>query len=168
MVENLLSLNAAPFEPANISRLASASSRKIAFIGTYMPRKCGIATFTHDLRAAVAAGGSPENYPVIAINDAAESYAYPAEVKFEIAEQDTAHYERAAEFLNTSEVDVVCVQHEFGIFGGSAGGHILALLKALNMPIVTTLHTVLRDPSPEQRRVMESLIRVSHRLIVMT
>jgi glycosyltransferase involved in cell wall biosynthesis len=157
-----------PSESANVLRRASASSRKIAFIGTYVPRKCGIATFTHDLRAAVAAGSSQEDCPVIAINDADESYEYPDEVKFEIAEQDTADYERAAEFLNTSDVDVVCLQHEFGIFGGSAGGHILALLKALNMPIVTTLHTVLRDPSPEQRRVMESLIRVSHRLVVMT
>lgn len=144
---------------------------KIAFVGTYLPRKCGIATFTHDLRHAVAEGsdGSDEQTcPVVAMNDTAESYEYPAEVVFEINEQDITSYERAAEFLNRSEVDVVCLQHEFGIFGGSAGGHVLALLRALKMPIVTTLHTVLRNPNPEQRRVMEALIKVSGRLVVMT
>ncbi|MFA6286532.1 MAG: glycosyltransferase family 4 protein [Opitutaceae bacterium] len=141
---------------------------KIAFIGNYPPRKCGIATFTHDLRAAVAEQCGVQSCPVIAVNDTAEPYAYPPEVIFEITEQDIATYERAAEFLNRSEVDVVSVQHEFGIYGGSAGGHLLALLRSLRMPIVTTLHTVLRDPGPEQRRVMEALIKVSDRLVVMT
>jgi glycosyltransferase involved in cell wall biosynthesis len=142
---------------------------RIAFVGTYLPRKCGIATFTHDLRAAVTGSQSHDTFcPVVAVNDGMQPYEYPSEVKFEIVEQDLASYERAAEFLNRSAVDVVCVQHEFGIFGGSAGGHVLALLRALTMPIVTTLHTVLRDPNPEQRRVMDSLIRISDRLVVMT
>ncbi len=141
---------------------------KIAFIGTYLPRKCGIATFTHDLRHAVAEGSDEQACLVIAMNDTVEPCEYPAEVVFEINEQDITSYERAAEFLNRSEVDVVCLQHEFGIFGGSAGGHVLALLRALKMPIVTTLHTVLRSPNPEQRRVMEALIKVSDRLVVMT
>ena len=153
-----------------ISRLRNRTNAApgVAFLGTYLPRKCGIATFTYDLRAAVVAKSTEEACPVIAINDGAAPYEYPPEVKFEIGEQDVASYERAAEFLNSSNVDVVCVQHEFGIFGGSAGGHVLALLRSLNLPIVTTLHTVLRDPSTEQRRVMEGLIRVSHRLVVMT
>jgi hypothetical protein len=89
-------------------------------------------------------------------------------VVFEINEQDIASYERAAEFLNQTGVNGMCLQHEFGIFGGRAGSHILALLRALKMPIVTTLHTVLRDPGPEQRRVMEALVKVSARLVVMT
>lgn len=105
---------------------------------------------------------------MIALNDTPEPVDYPPEVVFQIAAADLPAYELAADFLNRSGVDLVCVQHEFGIFGGSAGGHILALLRALKMPVVTTLHTVLRDPSPEQRRVMEALIQVSGRLVVMT
>ena len=147
---------------------ASAPALKVAFIGSYPPRKCGIATFTHDLRAATAATSPHSSCPVVAINDGAEHYDYPQEVVFEISEQDIAGYERAAEFLNRSEADVACLQHEFGIYGGSAGGHVLALIRALKMPVVTTLHTVLRDPSPEQRRVMEALIHASARLVVMT
>ena len=146
-----------------------AAALKVAFVGSYPPRKCGIATFTQDLRAAVAAlGENVSSCPVVAVNDGAECYEYPPEVVFEIAEQDIASYERAAEFINRSEADVVCLQHEFGIYGGSAGGHVLALLRALKTPVVTTLHTVLRDPGPEQRRVMEALIQASARLVVMT
>lgn len=112
--------------------------------------------------------GGTEACAVVAINDGAENYAYPPEVIFEINEQDIASYERAAELLNQSGINVVCLQHEFVIFGGSAGGHILALLRTLKMPVVTTLHTLLRDPGPEQQRVMEALIKVSARLVVMT
>ncbi len=146
----------------------STADLRVAFVSTYLPRKCGIATFTHDLRAGVVGTNEPLTCPVIAVNDGAEAYPYPVEVVFEITAPDLASYERAAEFLNRSGVDVVCLQHEFGIFGGSAGGHVLTMLRALKMPIVTTLHTVLRDPSPEQRRVMEGLIKVSSRLVVMT
>lgn len=141
---------------------------KTAFVGTYPPRECGIATFTRDLRDAVVAGRNANTCPVVAIGDATETHAYPTEVIFETAGQDLASYERAAEFLNRSGADCVSLQHEFGIFGGSAGAHVLALLRALKLPVVTTLHTVLRDPSPEQRRVMEALIRASDRLVVMT
>src|SRR5256885_4438206 len=105
---------------------------------------------------------------VVPVNDLAEGYDYPTEVRFEIAEQDLPSYLRAADFLNITDVDVVCVEHEFGIFGGPAGSHLLALLRDLKMPIVTTLHTVLRDPNAEQRRVMQELIARSTRLIVMT
>lgn len=144
------------------------NSFKIAFLGTYPPRRCGIATFTEDLRHAVAEQCGEPACPVIALNDTAEAYDYPPEVIYEIAAQDGAGYERAAEFINRSDVDVVCVQHEFGIFGGAAGGHVLLLLRALKMPVVTTFHTVLRDPGPKERGVMEALIKVSDRLIVMT
>ncbi|HWN93551.1 MAG TPA: glycosyltransferase family 4 protein [Methylomirabilota bacterium] len=146
----------------------SASIRKVVFLGDYLPRKCGIATFTTDLRCAVAAAFPSIQCPVVPVNDIEEGYDYPAEVRFEIAEQDLPSYLRAADFLNISDVDVVCLEHEFGIFGGPAGSHVLALLRELRMPIVTTLHTVLREPGPEQRRVMRDLIRLSTRLVVMS
>jgi len=142
--------------------------RKIAFLGDYLPRKCGIATFTTDLRCAVAAKFPDRQCLVVPVNDLAAGYDYPAEVRFEIAEQDLPSYLRAADFLNITDVDVVCVEHEFGIFGGPAGSHVLALLRELQMPIVTTLHTVLREPNTEQRRVMRDLIRLSTRLVVMS
>jgi glycosyltransferase involved in cell wall biosynthesis len=145
-----------------------AAIRKVAFLGDYLPRKCGIATFTTDLRCAVAAAFPGIQCPVVPVNDIEGGYAYPAEVRFEIAEQDLPSYLRAADFLNITDVDVVCVEHEFGIFGGLAGSHVLALLRELQMPIVTTLHTVLREPNDEQRRVMRGLIRLSTRLVVMS
>jgi glycosyltransferase involved in cell wall biosynthesis len=146
----------------------SSHIRKIAFLGDYLPRKCGIATFTTDLRCAIAAEFPALKCLVVPVNDLAGGYDYPAEVRFEIAEQDLPSYLRAADFLNITDVDAVCVQHEFGIFGGPAGSHLLALLRELRMPIVTTLHTVLREPNTEQRRVMRELIRVSTRLVVMS
>ncbi len=142
--------------------------RKVAFLGDYLPRKCGIATFTTDLRCAVAAEFPALQCLVVPVNDLADGYDYPAEVRFEIAEQDLPSYLRAADFLNITDVDVVCVEHEFGIFGGPAGSHVLALLRELRMPIVTTLHTVLREPNEGQRRVMRDLIRLSTRLVVMS
>ena len=85
----------------------------------------------------------------VSVNDIKGGYEYPEVVRFEIEEQDLSSYLRAAEFLNISNVDIVCLQHEFGIFGGTAGGHILAFLRELRMPVVTTLHTVLREPRPD-------------------
>ena len=145
----------------------SSDIRKVAFLGDYLPRKCGIATFMTDLRTAVAAEFPSMQCLVVPVNDIEEGYEYPPEVRFEIAEQDLASYLRAADFLNITDVDVVCVSHEYGIFGGPAGSHVLALLRKLQMPIITTLHTILHDPNPDQRRVMRDLIRVSTRLIVM-
>src|SRR6058998_2939069 len=141
--------------------------RKIAFVGDHLPRKCGIATFTSDLLAAVAAGHPQSQCFSVSVNDIEGGYEYPDVVRFEIEEQDLSSYQRAADFLNIGNVDIVCVQHEFGIFGGPAGSHVLALLRELRMPVVTTLHTVLREPSPEQRRVMQELIARSTRLVVM-
>jgi glycosyltransferase involved in cell wall biosynthesis len=142
--------------------------RKIAFVADHLPRKCGIATFTTDLLAAVAGAHPQGQCLAVSVNDIAGGYDYPEEVRFEIEEQDLSSYLRAADFLNISNVDMVCLQHEFGIFGGPAGGHILAMLRELRMPVVTTLHTVLRDPRPDQRRVMEGLISLSTRLVVMS
>jgi glycosyltransferase involved in cell wall biosynthesis len=103
----------------------------------------------------------------VSVNDIQGGYEYPQVVRFEIEEQDLSSYLRAADFLNISDVDIVCLQHEFGIFGGTAGGHILALLRELRMPVVTTLHTILREPKADQRRVIHELVALSTRLVVM-
>lgn len=141
---------------------------KIAFIGDYLPRKCGIATFTHDMYASVASRFPDSECFVVPVNDRAEGYDYPPEVRFEIAEQDLESYIRAADFLNFANTDIVCLQHEYGIYGGTAGSHILGLLRDLRMPIITTCHTVLREPDPAQRRVLIELATLSARVVVMT
>ena len=145
----------------------TARIRKIAFVGDHLPRKCGIATFTTDLLSAVQNAYPRSQCLCASVNDIPDGYEYPEVVRFEIEEQDLASYLRAADFLNISDVDIVCLQHEFGIFGGPAGGHILAMLRELKMPIVTTLHTILREPRADQRRAMEELIALSTRLVVM-
>src|SRR5271169_2833723 len=142
--------------------------KKIAFLGDYLPRKCGIATFTHDLRKAMA-----EEYPetesfVAPVNDLPEGYEYASEVRFEFSENDLDSYRRTADYLNFSNADVVCLQHEYGIYGGPAGSFILALLRDLRIPVVTTLHTVLQDPDTQQRRVLQELSALSSRLVVMS
>ncbi len=142
--------------------------RKIAFVGDHLPRKCGIATFTTDVLAAVQAAHPQSDCFAVSVNDIKGGYEYPEVVHFEIEEQDLSSYIRAADFLNISNVDMVCLQHEFGIFGGPAGSHILAFLRELRMPVVTTLHTVLLEPRTDQRRVMQELISLSTRLVVMT
>ena len=144
------------------------SSRTIAFLGDYLPRKCGIATFTFDLLSAVAARHPHSRCFAVAVNDIEGCYRYPDVVRFEIEEQDPASYRRAADFLNSSSVDVVSVQHEFGIYGGLAGSYLLALLRELKPPVVSTLHTVLLKPNADQYRVMKNLIALSTRLAVMT
>ena len=142
--------------------------RKLGFVGDYLPRKCGIATFTSDLFGAVATQYPSIDCCVVPVNDIAEGYDYPREVQFEFEQQDLDSYRRAADFLNFSNVDVVSLQHEYGIFGGQAGRHILALLRDVRMPVVTTLHTVLKDPSHDQRRVLRELAELSSRLVVMS
>ncbi|MEI8292982.1 MAG: glycosyltransferase family 4 protein [bacterium] len=141
---------------------------KAAILGDYPPRKCGIATFTRDLRDALHSNRPDWDCPVVTVTDPGGSYNYPPEVRFEIPEPDAPGYERAADFLNLSHADVLCLQHEFGIFGGPAGGHINSLLRRARMPVVTTLHTVLADPSPEQRRAFSEIIEYSGKLVVMT
>jgi glycosyltransferase involved in cell wall biosynthesis len=101
------------------------------------------------------------------VNDRPEGYDYPPRVRFELQEKDIDSYRRAADFLNFNNAEVLCVQHEFGIYGGSAGSHLLALLKEVRMPVVTTLHTILRDPNAAQRKVMEELVERSDRVVVM-
>lgn len=140
---------------------------RIAFLGGFVPRLCGIATFTHDICEAVAVATPASLCFAGAVNDRPEGYQYPPRVRFELMEKDLDSYRRAADLLNFNNADVLCVQHEFGIYGGAAGSHILALLKEVRMPVVTTLHTVLRTPDAMQRRVMMELVERSNRVVVM-
>ncbi len=148
--------------------MATSTLARIAFIGNYLPRQCGIATFTTDLCEAVAAEYADTACIALPVNDVEAGYDYPPRVRFELAEKDIDSYRRAADFLNINNVDLVCLQHEYGIFGGRAGSHILALLRELRMPVVTTLHTILRDPDPDQRRVLEEVAALSDRVVVMS
>jgi len=145
-----------------------ALPNRIAIVGNYLPRHCGIATFTTDLCDALHAEYGATELLALPVNDTEEGYDYPIRVRFELSENSLASYRQAADFLNFSNVDLVCLQHEYGIFGGRAGAHILELLRHLHMPFVTTLHTVLRDPNPDERAVMEEIAALSDRLIVMS
>jgi len=154
--------------PAELKACSLPLPTRIAFVGNYLPRQCGIATFTTDLCTALAAEYGEGRLFAIPVNDPESNYEYPKQVRLELEQEDITSYERAAEFLNFNGNDLVCVQHEYGIYGGVAGRYILTLLRKLNMPVVTTLHTVLRDPSPDQREVLEEIAQLSDRLIVMS
>jgi glycosyltransferase involved in cell wall biosynthesis len=145
----------------------SPTTENIAFVGDYVPRRCGIATFTADICEAVAAEFPSAQCIVGSVNDRPEGYNYPARVRFEMDERELGSYGRAAEFLNLNNVEIVSVQHEFGIYGGPAGSHLLAFLRDVRMPVVTTLHTVLAEPNDDQRAVMGQLDALSNRFIVM-
>lgn len=142
--------------------------RRLAVLGNHLPRQCGIATFTTDLVDAITAAAPAVDTFVVAMNDAGHRHGYPARVRFEIPEPDVSAYRRAADFLNVNNVDLLSVQHEYGIFGGKAGGQLLVLLRELRMPIVTTLHTILAEPNATQRQVMDELTSLSERLVVMS
>src|SRR5688572_82726 len=146
----------------------SPELKRFAVLGNHLPRHCGIATFTTHLAEALVNELPHADGFVLAMNDAGRRHAYPSRVRFEIAESDLGSYRRAADFLNVKQVDVLSVQHEYGIFGGMAGAHVLTLLRELRVPIVTTLHTVLSAPNPAQRAVIEELARLSNHLVVMS
>lgn len=141
---------------------------RIAFIGNYLPRQCGIATFTTDLCETLASEYSETTCIAVPVNDTQKGYLYPARVRFELQQNDIDSYRRAADFLNINNVDLVCLQHEYGIFGGRSGSHILALLRELNMPVVSTLHTILHMPNPDQRWVLEEIAKLSDRVVSMS
>ena len=141
---------------------------RVAVLGNYLPRQCGIATFTTDLCDAISAEYGATELLALPVNDTEEGYRYPERVRFELSEGNVSSYRQAADFLNFSNIDLVCLQHEYGIFGGAAGSHILELLRRLRMPIVTTLHTVLRQPNPDQRVVLSEIASLSDRIIVMS
>jgi len=152
---------------ARLQSKVSLPSR-IAVIGNYLPRHCGIATFTTDLCGAISAEYGTARLLALPVNDTDVGYDYPARVRWSLAQDEVKSYQEAAEFLNFNNIDMVCLQHEYGIFGGPAGSHILHLLRGLKMPVVTTLHTVLREPDPNQLMVMEEIAELSDRLIVMS
>ncbi len=149
-----------------MARNAGLSS--VVFFGNYVPRQCGIATFTTDICESVAREAPELECYAVAMNDVPEGYSYPSRVRFEVRQNDTEGYRQLADFLNVAGASVVCVQHEYGIFGGPAGADLLLTLRRLRVPIVTTLHTVLREPNDDQRRVMDELCRLSDRLVVMS
>jgi glycosyltransferase involved in cell wall biosynthesis len=151
-------------QPASIRSLPV----RVAVIGNHLPRQCGIATFTTDLCDAIDAEYGAVELSVVAVNDPQSSYIYPERVRFEIAEEDQSSYGATADYLNASNIDLVCLQHEYGIYGGNAGSYVLELLKRLTMPVVTTLHTVLRHPDFNQRIAMQEIAARSDRMIVMS
>ncbi len=154
--------------PASIIKPMSA-----AFVSTYPPRRCGIATFTHDLISSIAQitgttlGSSPE-LQVIAMNNIPEGYEYPHQVRFEIRDQQKQDYREAADFINVSSVEIVSLQHEYGIFGGDNGAYILTLLRNLHKPVVSTLHTVLQKPNPVQKKVLTEICELSTRVVILS
>ena len=142
-------------------------ANRLAFIGNSLPRRCGIATFTNDLQQAIAQSHPGAKTAIVAMNDGGQSYDYPPVVRLQVDDGNLKDYVRAADILNAERFDAVSLQHEFGIFGGDAGANVLALLSRLNMPVVTTLHTVLSEPTPIQRRVLSDVAGISAKVVVM-
>lgn len=142
--------------------------KRVALIGNYPPRQCGIATFTADLLESIRRVSPDTECFAVPITDTDEGYQYPEPVRFEIRQNDLATYRYAADFLNISNVDVACLQHEFGIFGGPAGSHLLTFVEELRVPLVTVLHSILREPNTDQLGVMKRLTAASDRLVVMS
>ncbi len=142
--------------------------KHVAFVGDYLPRRCGIATFTSDLYASYARFIPDANPIVVSVNDTLEGYDYPDEVRYDFYQHDQQAYRKAAEFLNAKNIDVVCLQHEYGIYGGPAGSYVLTLLRNLTMPVVTTFHTILKTPNEEQLLVLKSIADLSSRVVCMS
>lgn len=150
------------------SRPEWESLKSIVFIGNYLPRQCGIATFTTHLLQSIALNAADKDCWAVAMNDRPEGYLYPAQVRLEINQNQLNEYSLAADLLNLNQVDVVCLQHEYGIFGGKRGSFIIELLRNLKMPVVTTLHTILKEPNLQDRQIMMQLAEFSDRLVVMS
>jgi len=152
----------------NRASLYRTGPHTIAFVATYVPRRCGIATFTGDLLDALVEEAPDVQFWALAMNDTPDGYKYPSRVRFELNSRTLADYRLAAEFLNMNRVEVVCLQHEYGIFGGDHGSYVLELLRNLRMPVVSTLHTILCQPNPVQRAILEEICRLSDRVVVMS
>ncbi|HVY21243.1 MAG TPA: glycosyltransferase family 4 protein [Bauldia sp.] len=154
--------------PADQPTKRRSGPKKVSFVGTYVPRRCGIATFSNDLLTALSKEAPSSEWWSVALNDGAEIYDYPPEVHFEIAQKSLADYRKAVDFLNMNQIEAVCLQHEFGIYGGSSGSYVLRPLEHLRMPVVTTLHTVLKEPNAEQRDIIAAIGEFSDRVVVMS
>lgn len=166
--ETAVTFGALPHPPRTSPFREADEGIPVAFVGTYGPRRCGIATFTADLAAAVAGDARRVSPTVLAVTEPGGAYEYPAEVKFEIRQEVKGDYARAAEFVNFNRVRLVCVQHEYGIFGGDDGGYILDFVHALRIPVIVTLHTVLKHPSDNQAAIVRKLAAASQLVIVMS
>ncbi len=141
----------------------------IAFVGNYIPRLCGIATFTTDLcEAAAKQLGRRSNVFAVAVNDTEQGYAYPRRVEFTLQKNQQSDYYEAANFINASNADVVCIQHEYGIYGGWDGIYILSLISSLSLPVAVVLHTVLKNPTPNQKKIVQEMAQRASRLVVMS
>ncbi|HTP57815.1 MAG TPA: hypothetical protein VMM82_02790 [Spirochaetia bacterium] len=135
------------------------SLQSVALISSYVPRMCGIATFSKDLREGLVAVRGRLDTPVLCMDDGTAPFAYPSEVRFRIRDSNPRDYVLAADFLNINQIDAAILQHEFGIFGGESGVYVLALARRLRMPLITALHTVVAAPTPHQRKIiLEELI----------
>lgn len=152
----------------NDSKIWAHNPKNVAFIGDYLPRQCGIATFTSDLYKSYNTFIPDSRAMVVSVNDTLDGYDYPSEVRYDFYQHDQEAYRKAAEFLNSKDTEVVCLQHEYGIFGGPAGSYILTLLRNLTMPVVTTFHTILKNPNEEQLLVLKSIADLSSRVICMS
>ncbi|MFH0953868.1 MAG: glycosyltransferase, partial [Verrucomicrobiota bacterium] len=148
--------------------MASEQLKRVAFLGNYLPRHCGIATFMTDLCEAVSQVNANVECFAVAMNDRPEGYEYPPRVRMEIDQERREEYDLAADFIIVNQPDVLCVQHEYGIFGGRAGRYLIPLLRQVRTPVVTTLHTVLAEPNLDQRKVLLDLAEISDRLVVMS
>jgi len=147
--------------------MAKGSTKKVAFISSFLPRKCGIATFTSDLINSVTSAAKGQFQPLVVAMRANNDLRYDDPVKFEIRQNVKSDYICAANYVNFSNVDLVCVQHEFGLFGGEAGSYLSLLLNRLKAPVITTLHTVLDEPSPEYHKSLVDVCNASCRVITM-
>src|SRR2546423_15422845 len=143
--------------------LRATSVQTAAVVGSYFPRQCGIATFSKDLRDAISEEIGQRQASVVAIDDNAASYDYPDEVRFQVPQHKQVEYISAADLLNVNQIDCVLLQHEFGIYGGKDGSHVLEFARTLRMPVITTLHTVLPEPSAGQRAVPTEPARLHDR-----
>jgi glycosyltransferase involved in cell wall biosynthesis len=155
-------------EPHELAEAAARNALPLAFLGTYPPRRCGIATFTRDLSEGIAHAGGHEAPMVLAVTEPGAQYTYPPEVMLEIRQSNKAEYARAAELVSHSDVRVVSIQHEYGIFGGDDGSYILDFLASLRVPSIATLHTVLKEPSSSQRRIVQQMAKHCSQLVVMS
>ena len=153
--------------------MSSYQRIRMAMIGSYVPRRCGIATFSHNLATAIsevshAPLGDPRSeIRIVAMNDQSDTYSDDAEVIAEIHQQHRNDYRNAADIINTSRIDAVSLQHEYGLFGGDCGEHLFDLLDRLRKPLISTLHSVLSEPSPKQREVVERICATSSTVVVM-
>lgn len=147
--------------------MPKSTIRKIAFISSFLPQKCGIATFTSDLIKNIKSIAGQGFEPLVTAMQAGQDIQYTDPVKFEIRRNVKNDYISAADYINFSHIDVVSIQHEFGLFGGNAGAHLGLLMRRINAPIITTLHTILEEPNQYYYRSMIDLCDLSHKLIVM-